>query len=222
MPTKYDVILVDDHALVRRGLAALLAQSKRFRVVAEGTNGEEAVDLAGRVPADVLIVDLAMPRLNGLEVVSRLTDRPDRLRLLVVSMYDDEAFVARALRDGADGYLLKQAFDDELFRALDAVLAGEVYLCPGIDRDRVAAATPAATDVTDREREVLQLIADGLTTAELAARLFISPHTATRHRANLMRKLSVHNPAELLSGRRPRADYLASTDRLTPTPNGEF
>lgn len=198
MPNRHDVILVDDHALVRRGLAALLAQSKRYRVVAEGTDGEEAIDLAGRVSADVMILDLAMPRLNGLEVVTRLADRPDRLRLLVVSMHDDEAFVARALRDGADGYLRKQALDDVLFRALDAVLAGEVYVCPAIDRERIAAVAPAETDVTDREREVLQLIADGLTTAELADRLFISPHTATRHRANLMRKLNVHNPAELL------------------------
>ena len=198
MANRRSVILVDDHALVRRGLAALLEQSKRFQVVAEGTNGEEAIELARRVPADVLIVDLAMPRLNGLEVVTRLSGRPDRLRLLVVSMYDDEAFVARALRDGADGYLLKQALDDELFRALDAVVAGEVYLGPTIDRGRVLAVSPAATDVTDREREVLQLIADGLTTAEAAERLFISPHTATRHRANLMRKLGVHNPAELL------------------------
>lgn len=198
MASRRSVILVDDHSLVRRGLAALLEQSKRFAVVAEGTNGEEALDLARTVPADVMILDLAMPRLNGLEVVTRLADRPDRLRLLVVSMYDDEAFVARALRDGADGYLLKQALDDDLFRALDAVLAGEVYVCPIIDRQRVTAIAPADTGVTDREREVLQLIADGLTTGELAERLFISPHTATRHRANLMRKLNVHNPAELL------------------------
>jgi DNA-binding NarL/FixJ family response regulator len=198
MPNKHDIILVDDHALVRRGLAALLTQSKRFRVAAEGTDGEEALELARRVPADVMILDLAMPRLNGLEVVTRLADRPDRLRLLVVSMYDDVAFVARALRDGADGYLLKQALDDDLFRALDTVLAGEVYVCPAIDRAQVAAVVPTDTAVTDREREVLQLIADGLTTTEVAERLFISPHTATRHRANLMRKLNVHNPAELL------------------------
>jgi DNA-binding NarL/FixJ family response regulator len=198
MLNRRSVILIDDHALVRRGLAALLNQSKRFKVVAEGTNGEEALELARKVPADVMILDLAMPRLNGLEVVTRLADRPDRLRLLVVSMYDDEAFVARALRDGADGYLLKHALDDDLFRALEAVLAGEVYVCPKIDRERVKAMAPTETDVTDREREVLQLIADGLTTSELAERLFISPHTATRHRANLMRKLNVHNPAELL------------------------
>jgi DNA-binding NarL/FixJ family response regulator len=192
------VILIDDHALVRRGLAALLTQSGRYRVVAEGTNGEEALALARRVPADVMLVDLAMPRLNGLEVVSRLADRPPRLKLLVVSMYDDEMFIARALRDGANGYIRKQALDDELFRALDAVLAGEVYLCPAIDRQRIESLSPALSDITEREREVLQLIADGLTTAEIAERLFISPHTATRHRANLMRKLDVHNPAELL------------------------
>lgn len=198
MAHRASVILIDDHALVRRGLAALLTQSGHYAVVAEGTNGEEALALARRVPADVMLVDLAMPRLNGLEVVSRLADRPDRLKLLVVSMYDDEMFIARALRDGANGYIRKQALDDELFRALDAVLAGETYLCPAIDRQRIESLSLADSDITEREREVLQLIADGLTTAEVAERLFISPHTATRHRANLMRKLDVHNPAELL------------------------
>ncbi|MCS6865900.1 MAG: response regulator transcription factor [Gemmataceae bacterium] len=198
MANRPSIILIDDHALVRRGLAALLNQSKRFKVVAEGTNGEEALELARTVPADVMLLDLAMPRLNGLEVVSRLADRPDRLRLLIVSMYDDAAFVARALREGADGYILKQALEDDLFRALDAVLAGQIYLCPLIERKRMQGMELSDSDITEREREVLQLIADGLTTAEVAERLFISPHTATRHRANLMRKLNVHNPAELL------------------------
>jgi DNA-binding NarL/FixJ family response regulator len=113
-------------------------------------------------------------------------------------MYDDDQFVAQALSDGADGYLLKDAMDDELFEAMDAVLAGHRYLAAGINQVRLSNVSIQSTDLTSREREVLQLIADGQTTSQAAEQLAISPHTATRHRANLMRKLGVHNQAELV------------------------
>lgn len=196
--SRYRVILVDDHTIVRRGLAALLRSDGKFEIVAEAGDGEEALQRAKETEADLMILDLSMPRMNGLETIRRLTRQSPRLGVLVLSMYDDEQFVGQALRDGARGYILKHAMDEELFSALDAVLRGEQYVSSQIDMDKVDEQCACETELTDREREVLQLIVDGLTTQQVADRLSISPHTATRHRANLMQKLGVHNQAELI------------------------
>lgn len=198
MTDERTVLLVDDHALVRRGLAALLASDGRYRVVAEASNGEVALELVAQHQPALVLLDLSMPKMDGLATLRRLRRLPDRPRILVLSMYDDDQFVAQATSDGADGYLLKDAMDDELFVAIDTVLSGGRYLASAIDPSRLDASGAAAGLLTTREREVLQLIADGLTTSETADRLAISPHTATRHRANLMRKLGVHNQAELV------------------------
>jgi two-component system response regulator NreC len=193
------VLLADDHNLVRRGLAALLNTSAKYRVVGEAANGEEALAHARALDPDILILDLSMPRLSGLETIKRLKKTAPHTRVLVVSMYDDEQFVAQALRDGAGGYLLKHAMDEELFSALDCVSNGERYISRQINLDRIEDGDCACeTELTAREREVLQLIADGKTTPQIAEILSISPHTATRHRANLMSKLGAHNQAELL------------------------
>lgn len=196
--SRYRVILVDDHTIVRRGLAALLRSDGKFEIVAEAGDGEEALQRAKETEADLMILDLSMPRMNGLETIRRLTRQSPRLGVLVLSMYDDEQFVGQALRDGARGYILKHAMDEELFSALDAVLRGEQYVSSQIDMDKVDEQCACETELTDREREVLQLIVDGLTTQQVADQLSISPHTATRHRANLMQKLGVHNQAELI------------------------
>ncbi len=198
MPEPIRVILADDHNLVRRGLAALLESDPRFRVVAEASNGKDAVDLCRGAVAELLIIDLAMPRLNGIEALSRIRAANRNIKILLLSMYNDKQFVLKAFHSGADAYVLKEDMDDELFRAMDAILAGDKFVSASISQD----ATPLIQEpelLTDREREVLQLIADGLTTREVADSLQISPHTAVRHRANLMKKLGVHNPAELLS-----------------------
>ncbi|MDX1997521.1 MAG: response regulator transcription factor [Thermoanaerobaculia bacterium] len=192
------VFLVDDHALVRRGLAALLATDGRFQVVGEAGNGEDALCRLEHTPADLVVLDLSMPRLDGLETLRRLRATGSRVRILVLSMYDDTQFVAQALADGAHGYLLKHAMDDELFHALEALLRGGRYTSREIDMGRVSALEMARSELTAREREVLQLIAAGHTTQEVADILSISPHTATRHRANLMQKLDVHNQVELV------------------------
>jgi len=192
------IVLADDHALVRRGLAALLATDGRFVVVAEAGNGEEALAAVHARAPDALLLDLSMPKVDGLETIRRLRARGSRTRVLVLSMYDDAQFVAQALADGADGYLLKHAMDDELFQALEAVLRGERYVSRSIDMEHVEALETAHSQLTAREREVLQLIADGHTTQGVAELLAISPHTATRHRANLMQKLDVHNQVELV------------------------
>jgi DNA-binding NarL/FixJ family response regulator len=198
MMPRHTVLLVDDHALVRRGMASLLASDGRYQVIAEASNGEMALELIARHKPTLVLLDLSMPKLDGLGTLRRLRKLPRRPRVLVLSMYDDDQFVAQALSDGADGYLLKDAMDDELFEAMDAVVSGHRYLAAAINQVRLDRVSVQSSDLTSREREVLQLIADGQTTSQAAEQLAISPHTATRHRANLMRKLGVHNQAELV------------------------
>ena len=198
MTRPYRVLLVDDHALVRRGLAALLRTDGRFEVVGEAGSGQPALNLVAREHPDVVVLDLSMPEMDGLETIRRLRDMPSMPRVLVLSMYDEVHFVAQALREGANGYLLKDAMDDELFQALEAVLRGRTYVASSIDRAKVQAESMRPVTLTAREREVLRFIAGGYTTQQVAQRLNISPHTATRHRANLMQKLDVHNQVELI------------------------
>ncbi len=192
------VALADDHALVRRGLAALLATDGRFEVVAEAGDGEQALAAVRATAPDVLLLDLSMPRLDGLETLRQLRSAGVRSRILVLSMFDDDQFIAQALSFGANGYLLKHAMDDELFEALEAVLRGGRYVSRAIDLAHVEEIETAHSGLTAREREVLRLIAEGHTTQQVAELLAISPHTATRHRANLMQKLDAHNQVELV------------------------
>ncbi|MEM8996294.1 MAG: response regulator transcription factor [Acidobacteriota bacterium] len=196
--TRTRVLLVDDHALVRRGLAALLEVDGGYEVVAEAGNGAEALELITEARPDVVLLDLSMPELDGLETLRRLRSLRPKTKVLVVSMYDDVQFIARALEGGADGYLLKHSLDDELFEALGAVGRGVLYTSRDIDLEKLKWKRLEKSDLTAREREVLRWIAKGLTTQEVAKTLSISPHTATRHRANLMEKLDAHNQVELI------------------------
>jgi DNA-binding NarL/FixJ family response regulator len=193
------VILVDDHNLVRSGLAALLKQNGGLEVVDEATNGLKAIEKVQSTPCDLLIVDLAMPRMGGIEVVTEVRRSNKCVKILVLSMYDDAQFVARAMKAGANGYLLKHAMDGDLFEAIDAVFAGECFVSQSIDQEALREFTFEDTDLTSREMEVLHLIAEGMTNGEVARVLSISPHTVTRHRANLMKKLNVHNRVELVN-----------------------
>lgn len=194
------VILADDHAIVRRGLAALLQLEGKYTVVAEAANGEEALNRADEVAADVIILDLAMPRLNGLETTRRLKRQHPELQVLLLSMYDDEPFVVQALQAGASGYVLKRSMEDELFEALEAIMRDAHFVSPALSLSPAAALSEetAVTQLTSRECEILQLIAEGHNTTEIAALLAISPHTASRHRANLMQKLDTHTQAGLI------------------------
>jgi DNA-binding NarL/FixJ family response regulator len=198
------VILADDHSLVRSGLAALLKQTGRFEIVGEARDGVETIEIAARVECDLLIIDLAMPRLGGIETIQRVREKHKCMRILVLSMYDDAQFVARALREGANGYLLKNAVDDDLFHAIDHVLHGDLFVSEGIDQHSLLEFTHDDSELTSRELEVLHLIADGMTNSEIADALLISPHTANRHRANLMKKLDVHNRVELVNAANSR------------------
>ena len=196
---KRRVILADDHNLVRSGLAAILTQDGRFEVVAEATNGMEAIDKIASTPCDLAIVDLAMPRLGGIEMIQALRTSHPSVKTLVLSMYDEAQFVVRALKAGANGYILKHAMDEELFRAIDSVLEGKTFVSELIDAAALKEFTLADSELTLREIEVLRLIADGMTNPQIADLLHISPNTVTRHRANLMHKLNVHNRVELIN-----------------------
>ena len=197
---RYTVILADDHYIVRQGLAALLHMEGHYQVVCEASNGEEAIRCAERTPADLMILDLSMPRLNGLETIRRLRQNSPQLKILVLSMYDEEEFVIQALGDGANGFILKHSMDDELFQALTAVLQGQRFTSAAINMTQInAKIQSAASKLTAREHEVLQLIAEGHTANEIADLMSISPHTANRHRANLMQKMGAHNQVELIS-----------------------
>ena len=194
------VILADDHTIVRRGLAALLQMEGGYQVVAEAENGEEALRSATDISADIIILDLSMPRLNGLETTRRIKRQRPELQVVLLSMYDDEAFVTQALQAGASGYILKRSMEDELFKAMTAVLAGERYISPKLSLSvaEILSDEAVVEQITSREREILQLIAEGHNTAEIADLLAISPHTASRHRANLMQKLDCHTQAGLV------------------------
>lgn len=199
MPDRFSVILADDHHVVRRGLAALLQTNGHYRVVCEASNGEEAVHCATHTAADILIIDLSMPRLNGLEAIRRIRQTDTTLKILVLSMYDDEEFVVQAMQGGANGFILKQAMDDVLFEALDVIRQGRPYFGTVIDPSLAEPhAGSLAQILTTREREVLQLIAEGYTTNQIAELMSISPHTANRHRANIFQKTNAHNQMELI------------------------
>lgn len=196
---KIRTLLADDHKLVRSGLAALLTQTGRFDVVAEANNGLEAIDLLHQTSCDLVLMDLAMAQLGGIEAIGRIRETNKKVKILVVSMYDDAQFVARAIKAGANGYLLKHAMDEDLFNAVDAVFEGETFISEAIDQDALREFAFDDGELTSREIEVLHLIADGLTNSEIADALFISPHTVTRHRANVMKKLCAHNRVELMN-----------------------
>jgi len=193
------VILADDHNLVRSGLAAILTQDGRFEIVAEATNGLEAIERIETTPCDLVIVDLAMPRLGGIEMIQALRSNQSKVKILVLSMYDEAQFVVRALKAGANGYILKHAMDEELFRAIERVLGGDTFVSELIDAAAINEFTLEDSELTLREVEVLRLIADGMTNPQIADMLSISPNTVTRHRANLMQKLNVHNRVELIN-----------------------
>ena len=200
------ILLADDHHVMRQGLRMLLEAQEDFRVVAEAGDGLEAVKLAEGLKPNVLIVDLMMPGLNGLEVARQVSRLSPQTRIIVLSMYGNEPYVLEALRNGAVGYVLKDADAAELLRAVHEVVAGRRYLSPPLSEHAIEAylqkAQDAALDLyetlTTREREVLQLAAEGRTNADIAAALFVSPRTIETHRAHLMHKLGLHTQADLI------------------------
>ncbi len=198
------VLLADDHTLVRAGFRTLLQNLPGVTVVAEAENGREALALIEEHRPDVVLMDVAMPQLNGLEATGRVVEAHPQIKVVILSMHPNEEYVLRALKIGAAGYLLKDAGPTELELAVRSVARGEIYLSPAISRQvvqyvrRVGSEFESLDRLTPRQREVLQLIAEGRTNREIAHLLEVSVKTVESHRTHLMNRLDIHDVAGLV------------------------
>jgi two-component system, NarL family, response regulator NreC len=201
------ILIADDHGIVRAGLKLLLNRISGTEVVAEASDGREAVRLAKAFQPDVALIDVAMPLLNGLDAARQIARENPRTGIIVLSMYMDESYILRALDAGARGYLIKDNADDELENAIRSVAAGRPFFSQAIADTlledhvhvmRKQGVTESYDLLTEREREVLHLLAEGKSNKETAAVLNLSPYTVDTHRTNLMQKLGLHNTAEIV------------------------
>ena len=204
--TALRILLADDHTVVRQGLRKVLEERPEWQVVAEAGDGRDAVRLAEEFRPDVAVVDVAMPLLNGIEATRQITKRAPQTKVLVLSMYSDEAYVTQMLKAGAKGYLLKDSADVDLLQAVQAVSQGKSFFSPAVARlmsddyarQRGENLVDRYESLSEREREIFQLVAEGKTNKEIAALLFISPSTVETHRARIMEKLDLHSAAEIV------------------------
>lgn len=201
------ILLADDHGIVRRGLHYLLERSPGMQVIGEAADGREAVRLAEETSPDVVIMDIAMPNLNGIEATAQIVKKNPKAGVIILSMHSDESYLVRALSAGARGYLLKDSAEADLIRAVQAVSQGRPFFSPAISQtlleDYVRRLQQENLQdsydlLTDREKEVLQLLAEGRSNKEAATLLSLSLYTVETHRANLMQKLGLHNTAEIV------------------------
>lgn len=199
---KIRILLADDHVMVRQGFRMILAAQSDMEIVGEAGNGREAVELAEQLHPDVAVMDVAMPEMNGIEATRRLAVSTPRTRVLALSMYKDSVYVREILRAGARGYLLKDAIDRDLLSAVRAVAIGEGYLSPAVSDAVLSDYRRHVTEPLDllspREREVLQMIAEGKTNKEIATALKLSVYTVDAHRGRIMEKLNLHSVGELV------------------------
>jgi DNA-binding NarL/FixJ family response regulator len=199
------VLIADDHTIVRQGLVGILKASDDIEVVGEAGDGAEAVEKATKLKPDVVVLDVSMPHLNGIEAARRIRDALPGTRVLVLTMHDDEEYVLKMVRAGASGYLLKDSAASELLAAIRTLKAGKASFGPHATRalaEAYQSDRPLPEDpferLTDREREIFQLVVEGKTNAQIAEMLFISPKTVDNHRTRMMEKLGVHGTAELV------------------------
>jgi two-component system response regulator NreC len=201
------VLVVDDHTLIRQGIVGLLRAQPDMEVAGEAADGEQAVALAQELRPDVVLMDIAMPGLSGLEATGRLKNLVPDARVLVLTVHDREDYLFAALQAGAYGYILKGADVHDLLGAIRTVHRGDTFLYPALTTKLVAdylrraeagEAIESYDGLTARQREVLRLIAEGLTTPEIARRLYLSPHTVESHRENIMSRLGLRSKAELI------------------------
>jgi DNA-binding NarL/FixJ family response regulator len=205
--TSIRIVLADDHTLMRRGLRLVLEREHDFAVVGEASNGREAIDLVIRENPDVVILDLAMPLLNGIEAAKRIYDERLKTSVVILSMHSDEGYILKALRAGASGYLLKDSAETDLIHAIRAVCSGKAFFSPAVSKvladDYIRQIQQQGVEdpydlLTPRERELLQLIGELKSTKDIANLFGISPHTVDTHRTHLMQKLNVHSIPELI------------------------
>jgi two-component system response regulator NreC len=207
MADEIRLLLADDHAVVRSGLRMLLQAQPDMKIVGEAETGQEAIRRTDELRPDVVLMDIEMPGINGIEATRQIKQTAPATAVLALTMYEDDQYFFEMLRAGASGYVPKRAAPDELVSAIRAVSQGHVFLYPSLagrlvqdylQRDPALAQEPPADDLTPREQEVLTLIAEGLSNNEIADRLVISAKTVDRHRENIMRKLNLHNRVDLV------------------------
>lgn len=198
------VLLVDDHKIMREGLRSIISEQTGISVVGEAANGREAVKLAEKLKPDLVVMDLSMPELNGIEATGEIVSSNPYIKVLALSMHSEKMFITRALQEGASGYILKDCALEELIQAIRTVMSGRVYISPDVAdvvlsdyRQLLNSETSMVSKLTKREREVLQLIAEGSPTKVIAVSLNLSVKTIETHRSQLMNKLDLHSIAEL-------------------------
>ncbi len=202
-----NVLLADDHTVMRAGLRLVLEREAGFRVIGEASDGREAVVLAEKLKPDVVVLDIAMPNLNGIEAARQICDKLPGAAVVILSMHSDESYVLRALKSGARAYLLKDSAVADLITAIKSVTEGKAFFSPAISRMIVEDYMRKMRDrdvedsyelLTPREREILQLLAEGKSSKDIAAILCLSLYTVETHRSNILRKLNLHNTPELI------------------------
>ncbi|MEW5984656.1 MAG: response regulator transcription factor [Acidobacteriota bacterium] len=201
------IMLADDHTIVRQGLRRIIEEHPDWQVIAEASDGREAVRLANELEPDVVILDITMPLLTGIEATAQIVRRSPSVRVLILSMHADEAFITRSVQAGARGYLLKDSADTDIVSAIDAIMQGKSFFSPAaasamLDDYRRTLAGRGITDrydsLSEREREIFQLIAEGHSNKSIAEVLNISPSTVETHRGHIMEKLDLHSVAEIV------------------------
>ncbi|MCX7838373.1 MAG: response regulator transcription factor [Anaerolineae bacterium] len=198
------VLVVDDHAIVREGICSLLARHKDIQIIGQAEDGQRAIELVSQMSPDIILMDIQMPGMNGLDATREIHRRFPRARVLVLTQYENKEYVLPLLRAGAVGYIPKSARANELIEAIRTVYTEGAYLPPRITQTVVTSLSEFSTSpantlpLTEREIQVLRLVAEGLNSREIAERLNISVKTVDTHRANIMEKLDVHNTAELI------------------------
>jgi two-component system response regulator NreC len=207
---KVRVLLVDDHTILRQGIKILLEAQEDLEIAGEATNGREALEQVRRLIPDVVLMDISMPELNGLEATRLIKKEFPRVQVVILTMHETEEYLVQILQAGATGYVLKQAADHELIEAVRIASRGDTYLYPRIaamlvsdylkrmNNNRLDEQDPAYESLTTREREILVLVAEGLTNKEIAEELTLSVKTVENHRASLMNKLNAHDRSELV------------------------
>ncbi|WP_243544674.1 response regulator [Pseudodesulfovibrio tunisiensis] len=204
-----DIMIVDDHPLFREGLKTIISRDPRYRVVAEAGNGREGVAQAREHRPDIVLVDISMPGKNGIQMIRELRDVLPAGRFIIISMHSEADYIVEAFRSGASGYMVKESAASQLLRGLDTVAANELFLDNALSQEVVfkllqnrqnPEASPEDTysSLTPREQEIMRMLAEGMSTKEIAGALFISPKTVENHRSNLMRKLGLQSTFELI------------------------
>jgi two-component system response regulator NreC len=204
---KIRILLADDHTILRAGLKMMLNAQPDMEVIGEAQDGRQALHEAQRLQPDVILMDITMPDMNGIEATKQIKRAQPEIKVLILTMHEHDEYIFQALRAGASGYMLKEAADTELITALHVVQSGQFYLSPAaqsvmvgdyLQRVRTGEEKDSYSSLTEREREILKLVAEGYTNNQIAERLVISPKTVDTHRTHIMDKLNLHSRAELV------------------------